>query len=112
MSEAQEPKIVVTVDGPYIVTGSVPLALQTITPNNEGLSWEWTEGRSFPSQPTYKLCRCGGSKIKPFCDGTHAKTGFDGTETASRRPIARQSETLDGPTLTLSDAEQLCAFTR
>lgn len=112
MNEAQEPKVVVTVDGPYLVTGSVPLAIQTITPNSEGLSWEWTEGRSFPSQPTYKLCRCGGSKNKPFCDGTHAKTGFDGTETASRRPIARQSETLDGPTLTLSDAEHLCAFAR
>src|SRR6266404_3867716 len=105
-------KIVIAEDGPYIVSGSVPLAVQVITPNEEGLSWDWVKGKSFPSAATYKLCRCGRSKTKPFCDGTHAAIGFDGEETASRVPVARQSETYDGPTMTLSDAEELCAFAR
>ena len=105
-------KIVVSEDGPYVVTGNVPLAVQIITPNEEQESWEWTQGRSFPMAETYKLCRCGKSKSKPFCDGTHSKIRFNGKETASRIPIARQSETSAGPTLTLSDAEGLCAFAR
>ena len=105
-------KIVVSEDGPYVVTGNVPLAIQVITPNEEQESWEWSEGRSFPAAEAYKLCRCGKSKSKPFCDGTHSKIRFNGKETATRIPIARQSETYDGPTLTLSDAEGLCAFAR
>ncbi len=105
-------RIVVTKNGPYKVSGKVPLALQTIQPNTEKLSWEWVEGRGFETESEYELCRCGHSKHKPFCDGTHDLIGFDGTETASRQPFARQAGTEDGPSLVLSDAEELCAFAR
>jgi CDGSH-type Zn-finger protein len=113
MSEsAQARKIVVIKDGPYVVSGDVPLKLQVITPNSDGMSWEWKEGEAFDAKPGYALCRCGHSKSAPFCDGSHTKIGFDGRETASRVPYARQAETFDGPTLVLSDAENLCAFAR
>jgi CDGSH-type Zn-finger protein len=108
----QERKIVVTKDGPYKVSGGIPIALQSITPNSEGMSWDWKEGKAFDGKSDYALCRCGHSKTAPFCDGTHAKIGFDGRESASRVPYARQAETMDGPTLVLSDAENLCAFAR
>ena len=105
-------KITVTRNGPYLVSGNIPLALQVITPDEEGFSWDWKEGKTFETKQQYALCRCGNSKTKPFCDGTHTKVEFEGNVTATRTPYARQAETFDGPSLTLSDAEHLCAFAR
>ena len=105
-------KITVTKNGPYVVSGSVPLTVQTIGANKKHESTEWVAGKDFPAAAQYALCRCGGSKNKPFCDGTHAKIGFDGTETASRKPVMEQAEVIDGPTMQLADAQVLCAFAR
>jgi len=107
-----EPRVVVTKNGPYLVSGAVPLARQTIVADQEGGSEEWRESHPFPPQENYALCRCGHSQNKPFCDGTHKKTGFDGTETASRQPYREQAQLIEGPALALADAESLCAFAR
>jgi CDGSH-type Zn-finger protein len=113
MTDAKtSPRIAVSKDGPYIVTGDVPLATQTIVTDTEGGSEAWREGDSIPHPQTYALCRCGASQTKPFCDGTHLKIGFSGTETASREPYLDQAALLDGPVLQLTDAESLCAFGR
>jgi len=56
------PAITVTKDGPYAVTGGAQLLEQS-----------WAQGASTEH---YTLCRCGGSKNKPFCDGTHWSIGF------------------------------------
>ncbi len=112
MSKSSGRKIVVSKNGPYTVSGDIPMSIQIITPNEEGQSWDWEEGKTFKTSRQYDLCRCGHSKEKPFCDGTHSKIGFVGTEAATRRPYVRQAETFDGPALVLSDAEELCAFAR
>lgn len=61
-SSERQPKVTVTRNGPYAVTGGIELLDTTI---GEGASKEH-----------YTLCRCGGSKNKPFCDGTHWHIGF------------------------------------
>ena len=105
-------RISISKDGPYLVSGKALLRIQEITPNREGLSWDWTPGKTFEIKNDYALCRCGESKTKPFCDGSHSQVGFDGEETASRSSYAEQAEQIDGPAMVLSDAEKLCAFAR
>jgi CDGSH-type Zn-finger protein len=107
-----KPKITVTKNGPYLVTGAVPLAKQTIVTDKEGGSEKWQEGAALPKQESYALCRCGHSHTKPFCDGHHQKVGFDGTETASREKYRDQAKVFDGPAMVLTDVESLCAFAR
>lgn len=111
-AEKSQAKVVVMENGPYLVSGAVPLGKQIIKTNAEGGSEKWEEGEKYPAQEKYALCRCGHSKNKPFCDGTHAKIKFDGTETAARSPYKMQAEVLDGPVMQLTDAESLCAFAR
>lgn len=105
-------RVVVSKNGPYLVSGGVPLSRQTIVADKKGESQDWHESDPFPAQEKYALCRCGHSSHKPFCDGTHSKIDFNGTETASREPYKQQAEVMDGPVLGLADAEALCAFAR
>ena len=111
-SEQEKVKIEILKDGPYLVSGGLPLSEQHIVTNEEGESLDYREGKKYPAQAQYALCRCGQSGNKPFCDGTHKKVQFDGTETASREPYIQQAEAIEGPTVQLTDAENLCAFAR
>jgi CDGSH-type Zn-finger protein len=53
------PDVIVMVDGPYAVSGTVEL-----------------RGAPLAREGRYLLCRCGASQQKPFCDGAHARVGF------------------------------------
>jgi CDGSH-type Zn-finger protein len=107
-----EVRIKVCKDGPYLVTGRIPITKQTISCDEKGTPRQWIEGEKYPLHETWSLCRCGQSEHKPFCDGTHVKVKFDGTESASRQPYIEQAKKIDGPTLELDDAEILCASAR
>jgi CDGSH-type Zn-finger protein len=65
-------------DGPLIVRGDFAITAQDGQPISAG-------------RRTVALCRCGGSAIKPFCDGTHTRTGFRAPGGAQRRHAAAQN---------------------
>jgi CDGSH-type Zn-finger protein len=104
-----EQKITVSKDGPYIVYGDIPLAVQIITPDENGYSHHWRKGIVYPMRESYELCRCGKSSTLPFCDRVHDKDGFDGTESASKKLYIEMAETIEGPDLTLTDYTLICS---
>jgi len=50
-------------NGPLIVKGCTRLV-------------RGADGSGYQTRETMALCRCGSSRTKPFCDGTHQRIGF------------------------------------
>lgn len=73
MSESTDKHVLVRVtsDGPYLVTGGIPLLVMRIDIDENGDSVDWVPGAESPVDESYSLCRCGRSKSRPFCDGGH-----------------------------------------
>jgi CDGSH-type Zn-finger protein len=112
MSEQGGSRITISRNGPYVVSGALPVSEQALTVDDSGNTWDYEDRGSREVGDSYALCRCGQSSQKPFCDGTHARVGFDGTETASRRAFQDDAEVIAGPTMDLEDNAPLCAFAR
>ncbi|MCL2538223.1 MAG: CDGSH iron-sulfur domain-containing protein [Alphaproteobacteria bacterium] len=115
MSEQKLPYIKITENGPYLLYGATKISEKIILTDENGISVKYGDGKTFEikSDPVC-LCRCGHSKNAPFCDGSHADAMFIGTETAVFTPIMKQpsAEAIRGPTQTLLDNQQYCAFAR
>ena len=63
-------------NGPYLVYGPVTIV------DADGTEYDTSDRK------VIALCRCGGSTTKPFCDGTHSRTGFEAAERAVREADA------------------------
>jgi CDGSH-type Zn-finger protein len=105
-------KVSITKNGPYLVSGNVPLVKEVSIVGKSEEPEEWKKGKEYPKQESYFLCRCGMSKNKPFCDRSHASNSFDGSETASKKQYIQQCEKIFGPKLDLTDSQQLCSAAR
>ncbi len=72
MSAVEEAVITPYRDGPLLVRGPFRMIDQ------DGTEIE-------VDRETIALCRCGKSRIRPFCDGTHRAVGFDAPSAAEQR---------------------------
>jgi CDGSH-type Zn-finger protein len=107
---AVERRVVIRKDGPYRVEGDVPLLRTTIVETEHGEPIDWEEGPGFgrPASGSYEICRCGRSSRKPFCDSTHEREPFDGTERADKRPSAIRRVSFVGDGVVMTDDKMFC----
>lgn len=86
-------RIQVQTNGPYLLTNIEELVD--------------AEGKAIATRPQMALCRCGGSRIKPLCDGTHARINFVDAKDPKRVRDRRDSYPTEG--LTVLDNRGTCA---
>ena len=92
IQRALPPTVMTAKNGPYLVT-NVPAVRMPL-------------GETLTLPPQVALCRCGGSAIKPFCDGTHATNGFTDAKDPNRVPDQR--DTYPGQQVTVFDNRGIC----
>ncbi len=94
-----KPKIACLSNGPYYLLNdmeAVPV------PNLRRAS-----GEACATVRGVALCRCGGSKNKPFCDGTHGTIGFRDDNRAD--PAKDKRTAYAGKRITILDNRSICA---
>jgi len=86
--------ITTSLNGPLVVSGAESLTQST--------------GSMVPHvDKTVPLCRCGGSKKKPYCDGTHGKIEWKSEKLKGRQP--RRMDSYNGKEITIHDDRGICS---
>ena len=89
-----KPGIACLPNGPYKLAAPMPRLRRT-------------GGDPLEARPGTALCRCGGSKSKPFCDGTHGTIGFSDRRLADGSLDRRESYA--GKRITVHDNRGICS---
>src|SRR5262245_55978435 len=96
---SDKPTIYPLPNGPYVYKDPASMSPCTNLRN--------AKGQPIANQPYVALCRCGGSKTKPFCDGSHLSNGFRSEKAADRVPDKR--EDYAGKRVVIHDNRGICA---
>ena len=105
-------KVKIMENGPYIVTGNVPLYKNVMKSDENGHAIKFEEKEKVAHSSKYSLCRCGKSNNIPFCDGNHKHSDFNGEEVASKNIYKEKARIFETDKLKLIDAIELCDHSR
>ena len=105
-------EIKITKNGPYIIDADIPVSEAVSVPSGGGVLDYKVEKEHDKTDSDKFICRCGHTKNRPFCDGSHVKAGFDGTETDNRKLYDDEAEYLKGLHYDAMDNQKLCAVAR
>lgn len=101
-------EISVQANGPYRVSGSIPLVRVHVVESEQDEPVAWATDDPIDAPDTYFLCRCGSCTNKPFANDGGC-SDFDGTEAAPAGAYAERAKTLGGTTVTVLDDRKICS---
>ena len=101
--QKEKPKILPLPNGPYYLINYMEPKIIENLQNSKGEPLSTIRGVS--------LCRCGASKNKPFCDGTHGTIGFssENKDNASEQTIKDKRKNYVGKRITIHDNRKICS---
>jgi CDGSH-type Zn-finger protein len=99
-SLASKPQIIPVSNGPlYLINSQRPENVENL---------QNSKGEPISKIVNVALCRCGGSKNKPFCDGTHGPLGFSSENNSPPQTIDRRKDYF-GKKITVHDNRRSCS---
>ena len=94
-------------NGPFLVDSAVPMSRRRPIESDAGEPLAWQVDAPIETRDRYALCRCGQSGNKPFCDGTHARVGFEADD-EDPGPYVDGSKPYGGGQLVVHDRRDIC----
>jgi CDGSH-type Zn-finger protein len=105
-----EPEIRVEEGGPYQVFGPLPIARTRSVKTEFGEPVDYAPFERLEADESYRLCRCGKSANKPFCDDSHEEEPrVDVTERADHGSRATRADVFVGEGAVITDDLSICS---